>query len=90
MFRHFIIAAVVEGNFFFAAAPMNADHFLGIATFFKPSLQAKTFLIESDIEQFRGSKITFGKAAIVDGVQQVGLALAVQATDAYHIPGKIK
>ena len=53
-------------------------------------LDAETRHTLQHILAIAAGKIALGKAAIVDGVQQVGLSNAILSADAHNAAGKIK
>ncbi len=72
-----IIRHIIYRKLFFAVAAVYADDLLRIIIIIKLCFQAKARFLKIDIKRIRSTEIAFCKAAVINGIQQVGFAHSV-------------
>jgi hypothetical protein len=79
---------VVHGKFFFAGFSQDADGFFFCIIAFKMTFNPEALVSMQNIRAILAGKITAGETEVIDGVQQIGLAHAIAATDTHDPLGK--
>jgi len=74
---------VIGKELFFAVFPQDTDHFQRLTLLFKLTLNAEASGAFVYIELVLSGKIAFGKAQVINGVEQIGLPNAIATADAY-------
>jgi hypothetical protein len=64
----FFVKYIVEVQFFFVGATMDANQFLGDVVVEKTGFQSKTIFSKTNVERIRIIEITFGETTIINGV----------------------
>lgn len=77
-----VVLILIQANLF-SAVFEGANDLFRLIILFKIAFEPETVGLVLGILAFAAGKIAAGKAEIVDGVEQIGLAGAVPAGDAY-------
>ncbi len=90
MLWKFIIRLIIYQEFLFACFPQNANRLFWFFLQFKISFDSKAASALLHTTGICPGEVAFGKAEVVNSIQQVGFANAIIATNAHYPVAEIK
>ena len=74
----------IELELFFVVFPKQKGNIYGLSFFLKTSIDSKPSISNFNRLLIGFTEVAFGKAEVVDGIQQIGLPLSIGTTDGSH------